>query len=243
MAVATEVVALKKLAPVAGRFIDVAIPVFAVDEIFVTYGRDEIPLIIDVDYSITLLDEDNFNTFVLTPLASLITKIATLRAVDATEENAIVVRRTLNYLTESSPAYSQRTDYVSLQHDKTIARFQQQDERLDRAWHSRFGLPGRFIEVIPEGNFWKSGKNGNAVDGGSAADIETAEAFAAQVTAIANEFGNVAGIVAAAEDAADRAEVAAENAEATTDAIVEPLLLIATNIVNMQNLYITLLAS
>lgn len=46
---------------------------------------------------------------------------------------------------------------------------------IDRAWKSAYGAAGKNLIALPVDHFWKSGANGNMVDGGSAADIENAQ--------------------------------------------------------------------
>src|SRR5687767_4952855 len=103
MTVAVDTVVLKKLAPQTGVEIDVAIPVFAADEVVVTYGRAGTLLVPNTDYTVALEDPTAFDAFSITPTASLRSKLDDLIADDATEENAIWVRLVMDFLGDATP--------------------------------------------------------------------------------------------------------------------------------------------
>src|SRR5690606_29811667 len=102
MAVGTDVVAVRYEDIVADTPISVPMPLYEATDITVYYGSAPLVAEYNTDYSITL--GEDFNTFSLTPTASLLTKIDALIAADETEENYITVRRQLDYLTDSTAA-------------------------------------------------------------------------------------------------------------------------------------------
>lgn len=132
MTVAVETVAVAVLDIETGVEIPVAIPVFTVEEIEVTYGRSALPTVRNIDYTVELLDPTNFNTFKITPLAAFLTKINNLIAADPTEINAAYIRRVLDYKTSATADGVKNTPYTAREFDRTVARFQQIKEALAR---------------------------------------------------------------------------------------------------------------
>lgn len=131
MAVGTDTVAVRYENVSAGTPISVPYPVYETTDVYVYYGLASLLAVRGVDYTLTL--EDDFDTFTLTPTASLVNKIDALIAADPAEENYITVRRTLDYLTESTPPNVRYTPFTSREFDRTALRFQQIDEKLNRA--------------------------------------------------------------------------------------------------------------
>ena len=132
MAVGTEVVAVRYEDIVAGTPISVPYPVYEALDVFVYYGAASLRAVLNTDYTVSLADD--FDTFTLTPLQSLIDKIDALIAADPTnEENYITVRRQLDYLTDSTAAAVRYTPFTSREFERTALRFQQLAERFNRA--------------------------------------------------------------------------------------------------------------
>lgn len=73
--------------------------------------------------------------------------------------------------------------------DLTTMQIQQLKEILDRALVRPLGAA-----IIAEDHFWKADGNGNAVDGGSAEDIENAQAYAAEVAVMYTELLGITGL-------------------------------------------------
>ena len=132
MVVSTEVVARKYLDVTAGTSISVDIPTFEETDIYVYYGNAGMVAVQGVDYTVALADD--FETFTVTPLTSLIGKIdALIAAYPATETNRITVRRTLDYETESTPAGVRYTPFTSKEFDRNAMRDQQLADGLRRS--------------------------------------------------------------------------------------------------------------
>lgn len=131
MAISTEVVARKYLDVTADTPISVDIPCFEATDVYVYYGKSSLEAVQAIDYTVQL--EDDFATFTVTPLASLLNKINTLIAADDTEENYITVRRTLDYETEATADGVRYTPFTSREFDRNAMRDQQLRDALSRS--------------------------------------------------------------------------------------------------------------
>lgn len=108
-------------------------PLYSEDECFVFYGQESLAAVLNTDFTVDL-DAPNYNTFSITPLASLLTKINDLIAANPEEEfNYITVRRTLLMDTSVLPESVRLTAFVSREFERTAMRFQQIEEQLLRA--------------------------------------------------------------------------------------------------------------
>lgn len=131
MAVGTEVVAVRYEDIVAGTPISVPYPVYEALDILVYYGAASLQAVFNTDYTVSLAED--FDTFTLTPTASLLTKINNLIAANPADEvNYITVRRRLDYLTDSTAAAVRYTPFTSREFERTVLRFQQIQEQLNR---------------------------------------------------------------------------------------------------------------
>jgi hypothetical protein len=122
MAIATEQVAQQALDIVAGVPIPVNFPAFEVEDVVVYYGKESLIAVYNTDYTVAL-DTVNFNTFTVTPTASLLTKINNLIAADPTETNRIVIRRVMDFLTVTSEGAVRDLRFLSREFDRTAMRF------------------------------------------------------------------------------------------------------------------------
>ena len=100
MAVPSIRAAEKSLTPVADVPVSYDFPLFDVKEVEVTYGRAGNTAILNADYDVTLASD--YMSFTVTPRQSLRDKLDALILADASEEDAIVVRRTQSPLTPAS---------------------------------------------------------------------------------------------------------------------------------------------
>lgn len=112
--------------------ISVSMALFNAADLAVYYGELGLLAVLGSDYSITL-NEDDYSDFVFTPTEALIDKIDVQIAADPDDRNTVLLVRTLPLSTDSTPAASRATVFVSREFDKTAMRFQQQQEQLDRA--------------------------------------------------------------------------------------------------------------
>lgn len=110
----------------------------------------------------------------------------------------------------------QRFNDVTLNSEFDNLTIQQQELRrdVDRAWKNNYGVPGGVIASVPEGHFWMADAAGNMVDGGSAADIANAQAYAAEAAAARDAAQQHKQGAEAAQAAAEAAQAAAEGAAA-----------------------------
>lgn len=193
MSVATEKTAQTFLNIVVNTDIPCDWPAYAEDEVFVIYGSESLYAVRDVDFTVTLDDGSNFNQFVVTPLAPLLTKINNLIAADPTNEsNFITVRRILDYKTSVTPEIVRSVGFLSREIDRIAMRFQQIAEAGLRV----VGLAPKFvgdpdaplyIEETPEdGKLLIGSVNGGIKNGPDAGDIADAQANGVIATNAAN---------------------------------------------------------
>lgn len=178
MAIATERVARRYLDVVANVAIPVDFPVFEVEDVTVYYGKASLVAVYNEDYTVTL-DTVNFNTFTVTPLASLLTKINNLIAADPTETNFIVVRRIMDFLTVTNEGAVRDLTFLSRELDRTAMRFAQQSEQLQRAIKlspKNVDQDPQIEELIEDTTLLY--KNGKIVAGPPGQDVANAQANA-----------------------------------------------------------------
>lgn len=134
MAVATEKVAERYFDIATGVQIDVDIPIRNDQNVLVYFGTLSEQAILNVDYTVEELGPSQFNTFKLTPLASLLEKINNLIAADPVNEiNAITVRRRNDLLTSATPDFAKNPTWLSREFDVITMRLQEMEERVNRS--------------------------------------------------------------------------------------------------------------
>ena len=196
MVVSVETVAKRYEAVAAGLPISVTIPAYETSDIYVYYGAASILAEQVVDYTVEL--GGDFETFTITPTASLIAKINALIALDATEENYITVRRTLDYLTDATPDGVRYTPFTSREFDRNAMRDAQLAEKLSRALVLSPNFVGDEplleLQSVEPGRALIVNDDGTAIiPGPNAADIASAQenaAIATAAAAAASLYGN-----------------------------------------------------
>lgn len=123
-------------------------PLHTTAELTVIYSEAGLPAILNVDYTIAL-NETDYSNFTLTPLESLITKINAQIVAVPTDRNTILVYRTLPHTTTSTPAAVRSSDFTSREHDRTILRMQQIEERLGRIFALNINNEDVYDLVLP----------------------------------------------------------------------------------------------
>lgn len=234
MVVAVETVVVQALNIATGVEIPVAIPIFVKEDVEVTYGIDGLPTVLNVDFTIEQLDEQNFDTFILTPLAALLTKINDLIAADPDEINAIYIRRRLDYKTSATADAVKNTPYTSKEFDRTAARFQQLQEQVDRSVKFVKSVAGgNSLQVRPltQGKVPVVSSDGLFLqDGPTASEVSNAQSYATAAAASATASANSAtssGTSATASAVSAAAALASQNkaqqwAENPEDVAVDP---------------------
>ena len=205
MAVAVETVAVQALSISAGVPIPVAIPVFDEEDVEVAYGLEGELAVYNTDFTVTLLDPSNFNTFTLTPLTSLLNKINALIAADPLETNRIAIRRRLDYLTDMTPNAAHSTDRLSNEADRTVARMQQLAEDAKRAITTIKTFVGNApqLKEITAGNTIILSVDGMFFeDGPTATEIANAQGYAEAAQEALADISELIGDVAVGDIAA-----------------------------------------
>lgn len=189
MAVASEVVARRYIDVASGTPISVDIPAYEAGDVYVYYGGASLTAVQGTDYTVALAGD--FNTFTITPQSALIDKINALIASDATEVNAITVRRWLDSTTEATAAGVRYTPFTSKEFDRNAMRDAQLMERLNRA----VVLGPRFLGDAPQLQLDETGADkvlmfnadGTAIVAGpTAAQVEAAQGYAVRAETAAN---------------------------------------------------------
>lgn len=215
MAISTDVTARQYFNVVAATPIAVDYPLFDKTEVDVFYGNAGVLAVLNTDYQITL--SGDFSTFVLTPLAALITKINALIAANPTgEQNTIVARRDIDYLTSTTPAAVRDTGFTSTEFDRTIMRLQQLAALMDGAitYAPNVIAVAPKLTVIPSGKALIISPDGTLIIAGpDAGDIANAAPSAAAAVAAAAAAVPAATTATAAAATATAAAVAAQVAE------------------------------
>lgn len=132
MAVDNDNVELQFLAVVAAVPIDVDIKCYAKTDVYVYYGNARLVAVQDVDFTVTLNTVD-YDTFTVTPTASLITKIDAQIVADPTDINVIHVRRELGFTSDFLATQAFLREKIALEFDKTMMRAQQILNQLNRS--------------------------------------------------------------------------------------------------------------
>lgn len=147
MVVATEIVARRYEDVSADTPISVDIPAYLASDIYVYYGKASLHATPAVDFTVSLADD--FDTFTITPTASLIAKMQALMAGDPSETNSITVRRRLPYTTEATPAGVRYTPFTSREFDRNSMRDMQLRDQGARAVRlsDRFEPPYPSLEI------------------------------------------------------------------------------------------------
>lgn len=226
MAVSTELVAFKALNISAGTPIAVPYPMYAEDEVQVYYGKDALLAVYNTDYTVTL-QPTQFDTFTVTPTASLITKINDLIAADPTETNFVTIRSNLDYETSSTDSAVRYTPFTSREFDRTARRFAQVQDALNRA----LTLAPTFVGDVPMLQLNEVAPNrvlifnaaGTAIEAGpTVTEIENAQGYAedalASKEAAETAATNAAADASAAANSAVSASGSATAADASADA-------------------------
>lgn len=120
MAINTEVVHQRFINIAENVDVNVPIPLFAEDEVVVTYGNEQIVAEYGMDYDVVLNEDDDYADFIILPLEPLIDKITALG-----DGNFIDVTRRLDYTTSISIASAANPRTTAREFDRTIMRFQQ----------------------------------------------------------------------------------------------------------------------
>lgn len=162
MAIATEITARRYEDVSANIGISVDFPLYEASDIQVIYGKSSLLAVLNVDYQLAL--SEDFDTFTLTPTSALLDKINALVLGSSSEENYIVIKRVLDYTTEATAAGVRYTPFTSREFERTIMRFQQIQEELDRAFKlapsftdtnydvALPGAPGKALGTAPNGS-------------------------------------------------------------------------------------------
>lgn len=195
MAVSVETVARKYLSFTAGTPIQVNFPAYEASDVFVYYGSESLQAVRGTDFTVELAAD--FNTFIVTPTASLRTKVNALVAQNPSESQAITVRREMNLLTETTPALARGTEFTSREFERVALRDQQLAEAHNRTLSlgpnfvgdaPRFQIteltPGRTLMVNDAGTAIVAGPNASEVSGAQgSANAAAASAAAAALYA------------------------------------------------------------
>lgn len=210
MAIATETVAQRCENIVTGVALNINFPAFEVGDVTVYYGKASLVAVYNVDYTVTL-DTVNFNTFTVTPLASLLTKINNLIAADPTETNFIVVRRVMNFLTVTSPGSVRDLNFLSRELDRAAMRFTQLSEEVKRSVRAspRFINQNLVIDDLVQNAtlLYKDGKIGVGPTADQVAGAQTsANTATTKATEASNSATAAAGSAQLANDWAQKAE-------------------------------------
>lgn len=184
MAIQTETTVVAYLNVSAGVPVSCDFPVYAADEVKVFYGNAATMAVPNVDYTVHLNDEDDFNTFEITPLGPLIDKINALISSDETEINRIVVRRVIEFITSASPDLMRSTVFASRERDRVAMALIQLNETINRSLVLSPGFVGtgdpalQLDELIPGRVLTVSEAGTSIVAGPSVGEVENAAFWA-----------------------------------------------------------------
>lgn len=200
MTVAVETVAVKFLNVATNVPVSCNFPAFAASDVHVYYGTESEEAIQNVDYTVILAAD--FSTFYVTPTASLLAKINELVSLNPlTESNFITVRREMELLTDATAAAVRNTPFTAREFDRTAMRFQQMQERLNRA----IVLDDKFVgntalitvqELVASRLLAVDASGLHIVAGPSGDDIENAQMYAEiALAAAAQAQGGVGSLI------------------------------------------------
>jgi len=140
MVVSVDRVARRYEDIVQNQPISVDMPAFEASDIKVIYGIAALEAVQGTDYTVALAED--FDTFTVTPTATLYNKIQALITADSDEEDAITVRRELDMLTDATAAGVRHTPFTAKEFDRNAMRDQQLKDRMERS----VGLSETFAE-------------------------------------------------------------------------------------------------
>jgi len=214
MALATEDSAAKFINISTGVPLNCDFPLYVETELEVVYGSQALVAVYNTDYTVELNVVDGYVDFTVTPLASLLTKINALIATPPTSEpetNFVVVRRKLDYTTDTTPQVVRDTTFLSREIDRLTMKIIQLAERLARSVSLPATVVGDLlVEYLigepSEGKapVWRGDKLVAEID---AADIANAQGYAATAE-------GYAATAEVSKTAAQAAQAAAEAAAA-----------------------------
>lgn len=215
MAVATDTVAANFQDVVSGTPLNCAFPLYDETEVDVLYGQGGIAATLNVDYTVIIAED--FNSFTVTPLDSLLTKINALIAANDLETNSVTIRGDIGYETSSSPELIRASTFLAREIDRITVRCQQLREAIQRSIKvsSLFvgSVASNFMFPSPLANraiVWND--DGTAlINGPNAADIVDAQPNAATAVGAKNDA------IAARDQTLVYANAAAASATAAAD--------------------------
>lgn len=176
---------------VASVDIDCDWPLYAEDEVKVIYGQASLEAVLNVDFTVTLAPDD-YDTFVITPTASLLTKINDLITADPTNEiNYVTIRRVLENTTTVQPETVRLTPFLSREIERVHMKLQQLEEEMQRS----VVLPPKAVGAADERYFIDTPEDGKAsvwdeasrtfVPGPTSDEITNAQGYATSAEASA----------------------------------------------------------
>lgn len=196
-------------------------PLYSMTEIEVIYGSQLLRAIINTDYTVQL-SPPNFNSFTVTPTASLIAKIDALIATPPTleaETNWVVVRRKIPLTTSATPELVRSTTFLSDEICRIQMKMQVIAERLNRTLavsESVIGQPSdKYLISEPSEGMAPVWRGDVLVAEIDASDIASAEGFATTVAALKEDVEDLRDETQVLRDEAEASRLAAEAAAAS----------------------------
>lgn len=133
MAVTHEETVARRDDIIADVPITVPIKLYDADRVFVYYGLARVAAVNGSDYVVTLSSVDDYESFVLTPTAALITKINQLIALYPSEINVIFISRESDLLSDFSDTDAFLRERIRREFDRDLMRIQELRALADRA--------------------------------------------------------------------------------------------------------------
>lgn len=130
MSVANTNVEQQAIDVVAAVAITVNVKLYDPDAVVLYYGLQRLEAIPVTDYAV-VVNTLHYNTFTVTPTASLITKINAIIAGDPLEENVIYIQRQSDFLSEFEVASSFSREAIAEEFDKHTMMLQELDFRVN----------------------------------------------------------------------------------------------------------------
>lgn len=148
MAIAVTVNEVSAASIVAGNTIHgVNLPLDNVSELYVYYGSTRLLAVLGVDYTVSIASD--FNSFDLTPLASLLTKIGV-----AGTGNVIYMNRQVPYTNDLVPEDAFIRQRLVDEFDRNAMRFQQIANRLRTAVDHNITVSSAAPSGGSDGDIW-----------------------------------------------------------------------------------------